>query len=87
MPRVIVAVALIGGGLLSATSAAPGRTGGTTNVVHWNGHTWSTVSSANPTGTHDSSLSGVACATSTSCEAVGSNRNVLGSFTLGLRGS
>ena len=63
------------------------RTGGTTNVVHWNGRTWSKVSSANPPGTHDASLSGVACATSTSCEAVGSFRNLLGSFTLGLRGS
>jgi len=61
--------------------------GGTTNVVHWNGHTWSTVSSANPPATRDASLSGVACATATSCEAVGSFRNVLGSFTLGLRGS
>ena len=59
--------------------------GGAAN--HWNGHTWSTVSSANPPGTHDASLSGVACATATSCEAVGSFRNVLGSFTLGLRGS
>ena len=63
------------------------NTGGPTKVVHWNGHTWSTVSSANPPGTHDASLNGVACATATSCEAVGGFRNVLGSFTLGLRGS
>jgi hypothetical protein len=63
------------------------NTGGTTKVVHWNGHTWSTVSSANPPATRDAGLSGVACATATSCEAVGSFRNVLGSFTLGLRGS
>ena len=63
------------------------QTGGSTEVVHWNGHAWSRVPSANPPGTRDASLSGVACATATSCQAVGSFRNVLGSFTLGLRGS
>ena len=42
-----------------------------TLVEHWNGTTWSIVPSPNPSGSTFASLSGVACFSSTSCDAVG----------------
>ena len=42
-----------------------------TLIAHWNGSSWSIVSSPNPTGSSFSDLLGVACSTATSCFAVG----------------
>jgi hypothetical protein len=40
-------------------------------IEHWNGTTWSIVSSPSPTGATVSALGGVSCATVTDCSAVG----------------
>ncbi len=43
-----------------------------TLVRSWNGTSWSTIASPNPSTAVDSSLSGVSCVSTTSCVAVGS---------------
>jgi hypothetical protein len=50
-------------------SVSPSST--STLVEQWNGTSWSIVSSPNPAGATKSVLSGVSCATTTSCFAVG----------------
>ncbi len=45
--------------------------GWTTLVEHWNGHTWSIMTSPNPTGFQYHRLRGVSCPSTTSCYAVG----------------
>jgi hypothetical protein len=45
-----------------------------TLVEHWNGHTWSIMTSPNPTGSGNNFLNGVSCRSTTSCFAVGSTR-------------
>lgn len=47
----------------------------TTLVEHWDGATWSVVTSPNPAGTTSSGLSGVSCPSATSCNAVGEYMN------------
>ena len=42
-------------------------------VESWNGSVWSLVASPNPTGASQSVLSGVACASGSSCDAVGAS--------------
>ena len=44
---------------------------GTTLIELWDGASWSVVASPNPSGAVSSTLSGVACASATSCFAVG----------------
>jgi hypothetical protein len=41
-------------------------------LQHWNGHTWSIMTSPKPKGAQSLGLSGVSCSTTTSCFAVGS---------------
>jgi hypothetical protein len=48
----------------------------------WNGKSWSTKKSPNPTGAESSQLSGVSCASATACTAVGMYFNSSGSATL-----
>jgi hypothetical protein len=43
-------------------------------VEHWNGHTWSIMTSPNPTGFQYHVLSGVSCPSATSCYAVGDSQ-------------
>jgi hypothetical protein len=40
-------------------------------LEHWNGTSWAIVTTPDPTGAVDSNLSGVTCASNTSCKAVG----------------
>ena len=50
----------------------PGNSAGDhTLVERWNGTTWSTMTSPNPSGADSSTLDGVSCASSTNCDAVG----------------
>ena len=53
-----------------------------TLVEHWNGTSWSIVTSPNPSGATDSALSGVSCPTTTSCYAVGDWSTPTSDFTL-----
>jgi hypothetical protein len=46
-----------------------------TLVEHWDGTTWSILTSPNPSGTTDSVLSGVSCPSTTSCNGVGEYLN------------
>ena len=46
----------------------------------WNGTTWALQASPNPSGATDSSLDGVACLSSTDCEAVGFYENSTGDY-------
>jgi hypothetical protein len=41
--------------------------------MRWNGTSWIFQTSANPSGTTDAELQGVACTSSTACQAVGSS--------------
>ena len=43
-----------------------------TLAMHWNGHNWGILASANPAGSINATLNGVACPTRASCFAVGS---------------
>jgi hypothetical protein len=43
-----------------------------TLIEHWNGSSWSIVSSPNSSGTENNSLSGIACTSASNCWAVGS---------------
>jgi hypothetical protein len=43
-----------------------------TSAERWNGIAWATQTTPNPTGTQNSSLSGVSCASATACIAIGS---------------
>jgi hypothetical protein len=54
-----------------AVGAHSSRTGTRALIEHWNGKTWSIVPSPNPHGKTDVRLSGIACPTSLSCDAVG----------------
>jgi hypothetical protein len=47
--------------------------GGRTLIEHWDGTAWTIVTSPNPAGTTAATLSGVACASATSCFAVGTS--------------
>ncbi len=42
-----------------------------TLVLHWDGTSWTTQASANPSGAAAAQLQGIACASASSCEAVG----------------
>ena len=76
------------GGYATATAAAK------TLVEHWNGATWTIVTSATPAGALPASvnadfatgLNGVSCPTPTSCIAVGVYNTLDGYFTLTERG-
>lgn len=69
----------------ACTAVGNGYTGGfpsstDSNLVEvWNGTSWSIQSTLNPAGTKWSVLSGVSCASSAACSAVGSYVNSLGS--------
>src|SRR5438552_2830988 len=85
-PRILAAFALGSAGVLlaalsfaananfvcgvPATSASDGWAAGCTPIEHWNGTTWSIVTSPNTGG-----LSGVTCTSPSDCWAVGSYRN------------
>ncbi|HTL86869.1 MAG TPA: hypothetical protein VL856_16920 [Acidimicrobiia bacterium] len=64
---------------VSCSSTTPCRAVGTyksgsdfkTLAQKWNGSTWTTVSSPNPSGSDDSELFSIACTSSTSCRSVG----------------
>ncbi len=53
---------------------------GVTLTEAWNGTKWAPQASPNPTGAGGSSLSAVACPSSTDCEAVGSYENSSGDY-------
>lgn len=53
----------------NGVTAAPGF------IEHWNGRSWSILSSPNPTGAASIFLSGVSCRSTTSCFAVGELQN------------
>jgi hypothetical protein len=56
-----------------AVGNQPGATSGSTNTLieHWNGSSWSIVTSPNPAGAGQSQLYGVSCAGPSFCVAVG----------------
>jgi hypothetical protein len=56
-------------------------------VAHWNGRSWAPVSAETPAGANSAAVFGVACPSRRVCFAAGSSSNVLGSFTLVLRGT
>jgi len=59
----------------SATVQGPDEFGPPTTLVqHWNGTTWSTITSPNP-GTTNSQLGAVSCTSTTNCVAVGQDTN------------
>jgi hypothetical protein len=58
---------------LAGNCFAVGYVGSKTLIERWDGHRWSIVASPNPTNANRSQLSGVSCATRTSCVVVGSS--------------
>lgn len=58
--------------------------------MSWNGTSWSSLTTPVPSGASASSLTGISCASTTSCQAVGyytNASNVKGSFAMGWNGS
>src|SRR5712692_2683149 len=88
-PNVIVRHGNLAGVSCTAATACE-AVGGSTNragagvglAENWNGTSWSTQNTPNPTGATFSNLSGIACSTVSACIAVGSYYN--GSSTLTL---
>jgi hypothetical protein len=68
----LAGVACVNASLCFAVGSAV--TGGSfkTLIERWNGSSWAVVASPNPAGAHFPDLNGVACASATSCFAVGS---------------
>ena len=56
-----------------AVGSATSTSGSTTKVLieRWNGTHWAIVAAPNPTGSNDTQLSGVSCASASDCAAVG----------------
>jgi hypothetical protein len=87
----------IGGGFLESVSCASAtactavgyyNTGDTTDVAlaeRWNGTKWSIEHNPNPTGSSNSPLYGVSCASASACTAVGDDTNRTGNVTFAER--
>ena len=64
------------------SASSPLFSTGSTLVEHWNGTSWSIVTSPNPLGATAAALHGVSCPSTTTCFAAGTYRVNANQYTL-----